>query len=261
MVGVITGWDVSAHPISMIRCFGWTVFFRAVEPWQTKPFLSLLRDAGFFGTATSAVPTILERCIALELRAKTIYRTLARAFSDEGLAGPFFAGLAEQEQYHADLLEVCRAADSAWVGRPTCSTLGRTISPVLSNRWMRLRQPSITSVPWKTRCDWSFRSILGGQRGLPCCSGRHGRGLCEETQAVSGSDGGSHGVHHRTDLRIISSVDTGLPGVAGQVSDGAEELNYFWVLVFSGSGGRKSPRQIEAARTALAATQPFCTSA
>ena len=28
---------------------------------------------------------------------------------DQGLVGPFFAGLAEQEQYHADLLELCRA--------------------------------------------------------------------------------------------------------------------------------------------------------
>jgi hypothetical protein len=35
---------------------------------------------------------------------------LATAFSDQGLVGPFFAGLVEQEQYHADLLEVCRAA-------------------------------------------------------------------------------------------------------------------------------------------------------
>ena len=110
MVGVITSWDVLAHPISTIRSFGWVVFFRAVGPWQAKPFLSLVRDAGFFGTSASAVPTILERCIALELRAKVIYRTFARAFADEGLVAPFFAGLAEQEQYHADLLEVCRAA-------------------------------------------------------------------------------------------------------------------------------------------------------
>ena len=110
MVGVITSWDIFAHPISTIRCFGWGVFFRAVAPSHEKAFLSLLQDAGYFGVAASKVPTIVERCIALELRAKRMYRALARAFSDQGLMGPFFAGLAEQEQYHADLLEVCRRA-------------------------------------------------------------------------------------------------------------------------------------------------------
>jgi hypothetical protein len=110
MVGVITTWDILAHPISTIRCFGWRVFFRAIGPWQGKPFLSLLRDAGFFGATASAVSTILQRCIALELRAKEIYNALAKAFSDDGLVGPFFAGLVEQEQYHADLLELCWAA-------------------------------------------------------------------------------------------------------------------------------------------------------
>ena len=110
MVGVINHWDILAHPVVTIRCFGWRVFFRAVGPWQSGPFLSLLRDSGCFGAAASKVPTILERCIGLELRAKRIYSALANAFSDEGLVGPFFAGLAEQEQYHADLLEICRAA-------------------------------------------------------------------------------------------------------------------------------------------------------
>jgi hypothetical protein len=99
-----------AHPISTIRSFGWIVFFKAVEPWQGKTFLGLLRDSGMFGAPVSKTPEILERCVELELRAKRIYKALARAFADEGLIGPFFAGLAEQEQYHADLLEVCRAA-------------------------------------------------------------------------------------------------------------------------------------------------------
>jgi hypothetical protein len=110
MVGVITSLDILAHPISTIRCFGWRVFFNAVDPSQDRTFLSLLQDAGYFGATASKVPTILERCIALELRAKVIYHALAKAFSDHGLVGPFFAGLAEQEQFHADLLEMCRAA-------------------------------------------------------------------------------------------------------------------------------------------------------
>jgi len=110
MVGVITGWDILAHPISTIRCFGWGVFFRAVAPGQYKPFLSLLQDAGFLRAGTSEVPTILEHCIALESRAKRIYNALAKAFSYDGSVGPFFDGLAEQEQHHVDLLEVCRSA-------------------------------------------------------------------------------------------------------------------------------------------------------
>ena len=110
MVGVITSWDILAHPITTIQYFGWRVFFKAVVPWHEQPFLSVLRDAGFFGPAVSTVPTILERCIALELRAKRIYMALAKAFSDDAEVGEFFAGLAEQEQHHADLLEVCRAA-------------------------------------------------------------------------------------------------------------------------------------------------------
>ncbi len=110
MVGVITGWDILAHPVVTIRCFGWQAFFKAIAPWQNESFFSLLRPAAFPRPATSSVPTILDRCIGLELRAKRIYTALAKALYDQGLAGPFFAGLAEQEQRHADLLELCRAA-------------------------------------------------------------------------------------------------------------------------------------------------------
>jgi hypothetical protein len=110
MVGVITSWDVFAHPLSTVRCFGWQVFFRAIAPWQGKTFLGLLQEAGCFRTTASQVSTLLERCIALEQRAKRIYTALGKALADQGLVGPFFSGLAVQEQYHADLLGVCRAA-------------------------------------------------------------------------------------------------------------------------------------------------------
>ena len=109
MVGVIRGWDILAHPVVTIRCFGWQVFFKAVAPWQGKTFLSLLQSAAFPRAATSNVPTILDRCIDLEMRAKRIYTALAKALDDRGSVGPFFAGLAVQEQYHVDLLELARA--------------------------------------------------------------------------------------------------------------------------------------------------------
>jgi hypothetical protein len=108
MVGVIRGLDVLSHPIVTIRCFGWRVFFQAVAPWQTKTFLSLLTSSGFAKASIPGVATILERCINLELRAKRIYMVLGKALKDEGFVGLFFSGLAEQEQYHADLLEICR---------------------------------------------------------------------------------------------------------------------------------------------------------
>ena len=110
MVGVISHWDILAHPVVTIRCFGWGVLFRAIAPWHDRTFLSLLQEGGYFGAAVSKAPTILERCIALELRAKRVYKALAKAFRDDALVGPFFDGLAVQEQYHVDLLEVCRAA-------------------------------------------------------------------------------------------------------------------------------------------------------
>ena len=115
MVGVITGWDVLAHPIVTIECFGWQVFFRAIAPWQHQTFLSLLPTPAMPKPAVAEQPTddmhaILQRCIDLELRAKRLYLVLAEALDDRGLVGVFFTGLAEQEQYHADLLELCRKA-------------------------------------------------------------------------------------------------------------------------------------------------------
>jgi hypothetical protein len=110
MVGVITSRDVLFHPISTIRCFGWGVFFRAAAPWSGKPFLSVLQEAGCFAAAAPKVPSILERCIILEQRTERVYRILAAAFSDQHAVSEFFSGLAVQEQSHADLLSVCRAA-------------------------------------------------------------------------------------------------------------------------------------------------------
>jgi hypothetical protein len=109
MVGVITSWDILAHPIATIRCFGWIVFFRAVTPWQEQPFLDILRNAGRFEAAGSSVPTILERCIGLELRAKRIYAFLADVLDDKDAVRRFFTYLAVQEQHHADLLNIVQA--------------------------------------------------------------------------------------------------------------------------------------------------------
>ena len=110
MVGVITEWDILAHPVVTIRCFGWQVFFKAIAPWQSRTFLSLLRPVAFSRAIPSNVPAILKRCIGLELQAKRIYTALAKTFDDQELVWSFFDGLAKHEQYHADLLKLCRAA-------------------------------------------------------------------------------------------------------------------------------------------------------
>jgi hypothetical protein len=110
MVGVIGTWDILVHPIETIRCFGWRVFFKAVFSWHSKTFLSLLREADLFAAAGSTVPELFERCLGLELQAKRIYAALARVFAETEATRQFFEVLAQQEQEHADLLEICRVA-------------------------------------------------------------------------------------------------------------------------------------------------------
>ena len=91
MVGVITHWDILTHPISTIQCFGWGVFFRAIAPKHEQTFLFLLQESGYFRVATPNEPTILERCIDLELRAKKIYERLALKFNEQTEASEFHA--------------------------------------------------------------------------------------------------------------------------------------------------------------------------
>jgi rubrerythrin len=109
MFGVISSRDILAHPVVTVQCFGWRIFFRALFSGREETFLSLLKGANFFGAVQKA-PALLERSIDLELRAKRIYSDFAERFSRRESASRFFEILARQEQEHADLLEVCRAA-------------------------------------------------------------------------------------------------------------------------------------------------------
>ncbi len=110
MVGAITSRDILFHPIATVHCFGWRIFFRAVFRWHETTFLALLQEADFFGAATSKLPALLGRCIGLELQARRIYTAFAKDPAKTGPESRFFHSLAKQEQEHADLLEVCRAA-------------------------------------------------------------------------------------------------------------------------------------------------------
>ena len=109
MVGAIRTWDILAHPIETIRCFGWRVFFKAAFSWHERTFLSLLQEANVFGAAALQVPKLFGGAIGLELRAKRIYAALAQRFAETESARQFFEFLAQQEQDHSELLEVCRA--------------------------------------------------------------------------------------------------------------------------------------------------------
>jgi hypothetical protein len=112
MIGTICTWDVLLHPLVTIQCFGWRIYLRALtRPKRT--FLSLLSDNAFFGTAASEESGIVKECIKLELRAKQLYLSLARATTASRSLALFFTSLAQQEQDHADLLEICAAASGA----------------------------------------------------------------------------------------------------------------------------------------------------
>ena len=108
MNGVIRTRDILSHPITAIRCLGWRVFFKAAVPWCHETLLSLLREGNYFGGATWKVPELFQRSIGVEEQARRIYAAFARVFAESRLASRFFEILAQQEQEHAELLEVCQ---------------------------------------------------------------------------------------------------------------------------------------------------------
>lgn len=112
MIGVICKLEILSHPLVTIDCFGWVLFFRAVFAGKDQTFLSLLNKAGFFQQPLMPVPEFIDQCVTLERRAMKIYHTLALRYSRMGLVREFFDQLAQQEDTHAELLELCWAAAS-----------------------------------------------------------------------------------------------------------------------------------------------------
>jgi rubrerythrin len=109
MFGAICKRDILAHPIVTIRCFGWRVFLKALVAGRDQTFLSLLNETDVLKPAGD-VSELVDRCVDLELRAKSIYETYAARFTDHIEAKRFFDSMARQEQGHAELLRVCREA-------------------------------------------------------------------------------------------------------------------------------------------------------
>ena len=134
MKGVICKRHVLAHPVTTIQSFGWTVFFRALAAGSDRTFLSLVAPTLHRAQIPAGLSTFIERCVALEVRAGEIYRRLARRYDASPPLARFFDTLADQEQGHAELLEICRglAGDSSW--REEDVARWRDVIPVLEKR-------------------------------------------------------------------------------------------------------------------------------
>jgi len=110
MLGAIDKTDVLFHPLVTIRCFGWTVFFRAAFAGRQTTFLSLLTQSGTFERPITPMGEMIDRCIELERRAMRLYESIAARYDELDLVREFFEHLSLQERAHAELLSVCRAA-------------------------------------------------------------------------------------------------------------------------------------------------------
>jgi hypothetical protein len=108
MIGAICKRDILTHPFVTVHCFGWQVFFKALIAKGDQTFLSLLVQTNALQPPTVRVPELVGRCVRLELRAKAIFEVLARQFSDQSSVANFLKTLAQQEQSHAELLDLCR---------------------------------------------------------------------------------------------------------------------------------------------------------
>jgi rubrerythrin len=84
---------------------------------QRTTFLSLLAGSHALRSPTVEIPELLGRCVDLETRARRIYQLLSDRFSDRAPVRRFFATLAQHEQDHSELLELCRqlASREGWL--------------------------------------------------------------------------------------------------------------------------------------------------
>ena len=145
MDGVIRTRDVLAHPITAIQCLGWRVFFKAAVPWRHETLLSLLQKGDYFGDAAWKVPELFERCIGVEWQAKRIYAAFARVFAESRSASRFFEVLAQQEQEHAELLEVCQTIAGRGGWKAEHFSQWQDLLPRLEQR-MQAMESSLTGI-------------------------------------------------------------------------------------------------------------------
>jgi hypothetical protein len=109
MQGTIRKRDIVSHPVVTVRCFGWRVFLRCLVAGRDETFLDIVAPAAFSGGRPRSLPEMVTRSRQVELRARQIYLSFAERFP-EGPVHEFFARLADQEQSHAELLDLCGKA-------------------------------------------------------------------------------------------------------------------------------------------------------
>lgn len=110
MQGAIRKRDIIAHPVITIECFGWEVFVRSLVARRRRTFLSVVGRNVFGPVVAAELPEFLARGRRLELRAMLLYRSLAQRFVGVRRVHQLFLDLARQEEYHAELLELCHAS-------------------------------------------------------------------------------------------------------------------------------------------------------
>jgi hypothetical protein len=161
MIGVICGRDILAHPIVTIRCFGWRTFFQALFAGRRRTFLSLLQQAGRPQESAAKLPALVDRCIELELRARRVYAAFARAFAAWPTAGQFFDTVARQEQEHAELLSLCRAAARGGDWPSNCANPWEDYVPCLQRHMDEIE----AALPQVGSLDDAFRLLVQIEAG------------------------------------------------------------------------------------------------
>ena len=155
------------------------------------------------------------------------------------MIGPFFAGLAEQEQYHADLLEVCRAAAArkGWKSQlfnpwdDYLPRLEQQMDAAYADVW------KIDSVEAALQLVVEIESAEINQvfrTALAATDSAFVKKLRPFKEAMECA----HDLHRGPSAGVVAQHDASLPGVAGEVSRGAKAgLKARSILVLSWRGG------------------------
>lgn len=110
MRGLIGKKDVLAHPVVIIRGFGWKTFCRCLASSSGTTFLEIISE----GIPRPASPREIElshqmdRLISFELRNAQIYAKMAGMFYPLGEVREFFRTLTDQEEGHAEILRITK---------------------------------------------------------------------------------------------------------------------------------------------------------
>ncbi len=108
MTGVICKKEVCSHPIVTIRCFGWKLFWHVLFASPNQTFLDLVAIHCQMTPPQVNVAKVIDRCIKLEQRANHLYYYLSLRMQHKKDLCIFLQNLADQEQEHAEILEICR---------------------------------------------------------------------------------------------------------------------------------------------------------